>query len=50
MYEFNLVIGLFEQALEKVREALMSEHPGIVGKVDAQSILSHPRRLQPGTR
>ncbi|BAN68625.1 DUF302 domain-containing protein [endosymbiont of unidentified scaly snail isolate Monju] len=39
MYEFNLTLDLpFEQALEKVREALMSEHLGIVSEVDVQAI------------
>ncbi|MCP5441340.1 MAG: DUF302 domain-containing protein, partial [Chromatiaceae bacterium] len=31
MYEFNLTLDLpFDQAVEKVREALLSEHLGIV--------------------
>ncbi len=39
MYEFNLTLDLpFEQALEKVREVLMSEHLGIVSEVDVQAI------------
>jgi len=39
MYEFNLTLDLpFDQALEKVREALMSEHLGIVSEVDVQAI------------
>ncbi len=39
MYEFNLTLDLpLEQALEKVREALMSEHLGIVSEVDVQAI------------
>jgi uncharacterized protein (DUF302 family) len=39
MYEFNLTLDLpFEQALEKVRETLMSEHLGIVSEVDVQAI------------
>ena len=39
MYEFNTEIDLpFSQALEKVREALMCEHLGIVSDVDVQAI------------
>ena len=39
MYEFNLTLPLpYDQALERVREALMSEHLGIVSDVDVQAI------------
>jgi len=39
MYEFNLTLAMpFDQALEKVRETLMSEHLGIVSDVDVQAI------------
>jgi uncharacterized protein (DUF302 family) len=39
MYQFNLTLPLpFDAALEKVREALMSEHLGIVSDVDVQAI------------
>ncbi len=39
MYEFNLTLAMpFEQAMEKVRETLMSEHLGIVSDVDVQAI------------
>ena len=39
MYEFNLTLALpFDAALDKVREALMSEHLGIVSDVDVQAI------------
>lgn len=39
MYEFNLTLELpFDQALEKVREVLMSEHLGVVSDVDVQAI------------
>lgn len=42
MYEFNTEIDLpFEQALEKVRSALMEEHLGIVSDVDVQAIFKH---------
>ncbi len=35
MYEFNLTLPLpFDQAMEKIRETLMSEHLGIVSDVD----------------
>ena len=39
MYEFNLTLSMpLEQAMEKVREALMTEHLGIVSDVDVQAI------------
>lgn len=39
MYEINAEIDLpFVQALEKVRDTLMSEHLGIVSDVDVQAI------------
>lgn len=39
MYEFNTEIDLpFEQALAKIRSALMEEHLGIVSDVDVQAI------------
>lgn len=39
MYQFNLTLPLpFDAALEKVRDALMSEHLGIVSDVDVQAI------------
>jgi uncharacterized protein (DUF302 family) len=39
MYEFNLTLALpFDTALDKVREALMSEHLGIVSDVDVQAV------------
>ena len=39
MYEFNLTLSLpFADALEKVRETLLSEHLGIVSDVDVQAI------------
>jgi uncharacterized protein (DUF302 family) len=39
MYQFNLTLPLpFDAALEKVREALLSEHLGIVSDVDVQAI------------
>ena len=39
MYEFNLTLPLpFDAALDKVREALMSEHLGIVSDVDVQAV------------
>ena len=39
MYEFNLTLPLpFDAAMEKVREALMSEHLVIVSDVDVQAI------------
>ena len=39
MYEFNLTLPLpFDQAMEKIRETLMSEHLGIVSDVDVQAI------------
>ena len=39
MYEFNLTLPVpFDAALDKVREALMSEHLGIVSDVDVQAI------------
>ncbi|HHI76285.1 MAG TPA: DUF302 domain-containing protein [Gammaproteobacteria bacterium] len=39
MYEFNVTLDLpFDQALEKVRETLMSEHLGVVSDVDVQAI------------
>ena len=42
MYEFNLTLDLpFDQAVEKVREALLSEHLGIVSDVDVQSIFQN---------
>lgn len=42
MYEFNTEIDLpFAQALEKVREALMQEHLGIVSDVDVQAIFKN---------
>lgn len=40
MYQFNLTLPLpFDAALEKVREALMAEHLGIVSDVDVQAVL-----------
>jgi uncharacterized protein (DUF302 family) len=42
MYEFNCEIDLpFAQAVEKVREALMQEHLGIVSDVDVQAIFKN---------
>ncbi len=42
MYEFNLTLDLpFDQALEKVREVLMSEHLGVVSDVDVQAIFKN---------
>lgn len=42
MYEFNLTLAMpFDQAMEKVREALMSEHLGIVSDVDVQAIFKN---------
>jgi len=39
MYEFNLTLSMpCDQALERVRDALMSEHLGIVSDVDLQAI------------
>ena len=39
MYEFNLTLSMpFDQALDKVRDALMSENLGIVSDVDVQAI------------
>ena len=39
MYEFDVTLDLpFDQALEKVRETLMSEHLGVVSDVDVQAI------------
>jgi len=39
MYQFNLTLPLaYEAALEKVREALLSEHLGIVSDVDVQAV------------
>jgi len=39
MYEFNLTLPLpLDAALDKVREALMSEHLGIISDVDVQAI------------
>jgi hypothetical protein len=38
MYEFNLTLALpFHAALDKAREARMSEHLGIVSDVDVQA-------------
>ena len=35
MYEFNLTLSMpCDQALERVRDALMSEHLGMVSDVD----------------
>lgn len=40
MYEFNTTLALpFDQAVEKVRAALMAEHLGVVSEVDVQAIL-----------
>ena len=40
MYEFNLTLPVpFDAALDKVREALMSEHLGIVSDVDVQALV-----------
>lgn len=42
MYEFNLTLALpFHQAMEKVRETLLSEHLGIVSDVDVQAIFKN---------
>ena len=42
MYEFNLTLDLpFDEALERVREALLSEQLGIVSDVDVQAIFSN---------
>lgn len=42
MYEFNLTLTLpFDQAMEKVRETLLSEHLGIVSDVDVQAIFKN---------
>ncbi len=39
MYEFNLTLDLpFDRAEPRVREALMSEHLGVVSEVDVQAI------------
>jgi uncharacterized protein (DUF302 family) len=42
MYEFNTEIDLpFEQAVERVKEVLMSEHLGVVSDVDVQAIFKN---------
>lgn len=42
MYEFNLTLELpFDQAVDKVRETLLSEHLGIVSDVDVQAIFKN---------
>jgi uncharacterized protein (DUF302 family) len=42
MYEFNTELKLpFDQALEKVKAALMEEHLGIVSDVDVQAIFKN---------
>ena len=42
MYEFNTELNLsFDEALEKVRAALMEEHLGIVSDVDVQAIFKN---------
>lgn len=42
MYEFNLTLPLpYDQAFEKVRDTLMSEHLGIVSDVDVQAIFKN---------
>jgi uncharacterized protein (DUF302 family) len=42
MYEFSLTLDQpFETAIEKVREALMSEHLGVVSDVDVQAIFAN---------
>lgn len=42
MYEFNLTLELpFEQAVDKVRETLLSEHLGIVSDVDVQAVFKN---------
>lgn len=42
MYEFNLTLGMpFDEAMEKVREVLMSEHLGVVSEVDVQAIMEN---------
>lgn len=42
MYEFNITLNLpFEDAVEKVRETLMSEHLGIVSEVNVQGVLKN---------
>ena len=39
MYEFNLTLDLpFNAAMEKLRNALMDEHLGIVSEVDVQAV------------
>lgn len=39
MYEFNTTLNMpFDQAVERVREVLMSEHLGIVSDVDVQAV------------
>ena len=42
MYEFNVTLNLpFDEAVETVREALLSEQLGIVSDVDVQAILKN---------
>lgn len=42
MYEFNLSLPMpFDLAIEKIREALKTEHLGIVSDVDVQSIFKN---------
>lgn len=41
-YEFNLTLAMsYDQAFEKVRDALLSEHLGIVSDVDVQAIFKN---------
>lgn len=40
IYEMNLTLNLpFDSALEKVKETLKENHPGVVSDVDVQAIL-----------
>ena len=42
MYEFNVTLDLpFAAAMDHVREALMSEHLGVVSDVDVQAIFAN---------
>lgn len=42
VYEFNLTLAMpYGQAFEKVRDALLSEHLGIVSDVDVQAIFKN---------
>jgi uncharacterized protein (DUF302 family) len=42
MYEFNLTLNQsFDEAMASVRDALMSEHLGIVSEVDVQAVFAN---------